>query len=66
MPSPGLIVSLPALILPLSIHKFPKQLALKVPDNVPRSPSFCSLASFLTVFGTPFINKSDPWSDSTI
>ena len=43
--SPALIVPLPALILTLHVNRFPKKLALNVPNKILRNPPFCSFAS---------------------
>ena len=47
--SPAVIVPSPAVIVPLSVNRFPNELAAKVPNNIPRNPPFCSFASLLIV-----------------
>ena len=75
MPSPdptvtrlGILAALPGLvaIVPLLVYRFPNKLTPKVPNNVPRSPPFCSFTSFLIVWLTLYINKPDFSSDSII
>ena len=63
---PALIVPSAAPVLPLLVNRFPNTLALYLPNNILRSPSFCSPASFLIVSLTSFINKPDSPSDVTI
>ena len=63
---PALIVPLATLVVPLLFNRFPNTLALYLPNNIQRSPSFCSLASFLIVWLTSFINKPDSQYDVTI
>ena len=57
-PYPGLIAPSPALIIPLPdkvfVNRSPSKEAPKVPNNIPRNPPLCSLASFLIVSLTPF------------
>ena len=55
-----------ALIVPLLVNIFLNKLESKVPNNIPRNPRFCSLASFVIVSLTPFINKPDYSRDLTI
>ena len=56
----------PALIVPLPVNRLPNKLAPKVPNNIPRNPSFHSFALFLIVSLTHFINNPDSSSDLTI
>ena len=44
--SHALIVPLPALIVPLPVSRYPNKLAPKIPNNIPKSPSFCFLPHF--------------------
>ena len=53
-PSTALIVTSPALIVPLLANKFPNNLAAKVSNNIPRDSPFCSFPSFLIVSLTPY------------
>ena len=46
--------------MPLTATRFPNKLAPNVPNNILKNPLFRSLASFLIVSLTQFINKSDP------
>ena len=39
----------PAIIVSLSVHRFPNKLAVNVPNNILGNPPFCSFASFLIV-----------------
>ena len=48
MPSPALIVPLPA-------YRFPNKPASNVPNNILRKPPFCSFASLLIALLTPFV-----------
>ena len=47
----------PVLIVPLPVNRFSNKIVPKVPNNIQRSPSFCSFALFLIVSLTPFINQ---------
>ena len=49
----------PAPIVALPVNRSLNKLAPEVPNNVSRTPPFCSFASFLIVLLTPFINKPD-------
>ena len=62
----ALTVPSPALIVPLTVKIFPNKLAPKGPNNIPRSPPFCSFASFLIVSLIHFINDPDFSRDLTI
>ena len=55
----------PALIVPLPVNRFPNKLAPNVPNNILRSATFCSFASFLIVSLTHYMNKLDSSSDLT-
>ena len=44
----------PALTIPFPTNKFPSKPAPKVPNNMLKTPSFYSFASFLIVLVTPF------------
>ena len=57
---------LPALIVPLPANTFTNKLAPKVPNKIPRNPSFCSFASLWIVSPISFINKADSSRDLTI
>ena len=59
-------MSSPALIIPSSVNRNPNKVALKVPNNIPRNPPFCSYGSFLIVSLRPFINNPDYSRDSII
>ena len=48
------------------VNRFLNVLAPNVPHNILRKPPFCSLASYLIVSLTLFINKSDSSRDLTI
>ena len=64
--SPALIAPSPPLIVPLPVNRFPNKLAPKVPNNIPRNPSFYSFASYLIVSLKPFIDNPDSSRDLTI
>ena len=44
----------PALVIPFPVTKFLNKLAPKVPNNVLKSPPFCSFVSFFIVLVTHF------------
>ena len=54
-----LIVSSPALIVLLTVERFPNKLAPKVPNNIPKNLQFCYFALCLIVSLTPFIKNPD-------
>ena len=64
--SPVLVVSLPALIVPLSVNRCSNKLAPKATNNILRNHPFCSVASFWIVSLTPFINKPESSGHLTI
>ena len=69
-PSPVRITSLPDWKIPLTFHslvnKFPYKLAPKVPNSLPKKPTFCPFVFFLIVSPTTLINKSESLRDLTI
>ena len=62
----ALTVPAPALIVPLPVNRFPNKLALHVPNNILKNPTFRSSTSFSIVLLKLFINNPYSWSDLTI
>ena len=69
-PSPALIVPSPALITPLPdkffVNRSPSKEAPKVPNNILRNHTLCSLASCWIVSLAPFSNTPESSRDLTI
>ena len=59
MPSSDLIVFLPE-------NRFHDKLSPKVPNNIPKNPTFSFSASFLFFLLTPFINKPNYPNDLSV
>ena len=53
-----------ALIVPVPVNRLPNKVASKVPNKIPRNPTFCSCVSVLIVWLTSFINKPDYKADN--
>ena len=61
----ALIIPLPGVTVPVPVNRFPNKLTPDVPDNMPRNPRFCTIASFLILSLMLFINKPDFSRDLT-
>ena len=55
-----------ALIMPLPANRIPNKIAPNLPNNIPKYPPFCYIASFWIVSLTAFINKQDSSRDLII
>ena len=63
---PALIVPLAILIVPLPGYRFRNKLEPSLPNKILKNPVYCSFASFLIIWLTTFINKSDSSRDLII